>query len=284
MVQMEQVRFGYGREELFSDVELALEPGNIYGLLGLNGAGKSTLLRLMTGLLFPRSGRIRVLGQDPGRRAPGFLSRVFVLPENLDVPSVTDREYVASRAPFYPGFDRERMARCLDELEVAGGGRKLSQLSHGQQKKFLLSFGLASGASLLVLDEPTNGLDIPAKGLFRRLVAEALREDRTFVVATHQVRDVESLVDGLVILHEGRILFNLSVATASAGLRTARESRRPEDDANGLVYLEPALGGFATVRRVRSAGDHRLDLELLFKAVITNPGACADISRTEERA
>lgn len=283
MVQMEQVRFSYGREELFNDVELALEPGNIYGLLGLNGAGKSTLLRLMTGLLFPRSGRIRVLGQDPGRRAPGFLSRVFVLPEDLNVPGVTHREYIASRAPFYPEFDRERMARYLDELEVPGG-RKLSQLSHGQQKKFLLSFGLSSGASLLVLDEPTNGLDIPAKGLFRRLVAEAVNEDRTFVVATHQVRDVESLIDALVILHEGKILFNLSVATASASLRTGREARRPVEDANGLIYLEPAVGGFATVRRIRSAGDHRLDLELLFKAVITNPGACADISRSEERA
>ena len=283
MVQMERIRFGYGREELFSNVELALDPGNIYGLLGLNGAGKSTLLRLMTGLLFPRSGRIRVLGEDPGRRAPGFLSRVFVLPEELNVPGATQREYIASRAPFYPGFDRERMARYLDELEVPGG-RKLSQLSHGQQKKFLLSFGLASNASLLVLDEPTNGLDIPAKGLFRRLVAEALSEDRTFVVATHQVRDVESLIDGLVILHGGRVLFNRSVAAASATLRTGRETSRPDEDANGLIYLEPAVGGFATVRRDRSAGDHRLDLELLFKAVIANPGACADISRTEERS
>ena len=283
MVQMEQVRFGYGREELLRDVELVLEPGNIYGLLGLNGAGKSTLLRLMTGLLFTRSGRIRVLGQDPGRRAPGFLSQVFVLPEELNIPGVTNREFIASRAPFYPGFDHERMASYLDELEVPGG-RKLSQLSHGQQKKFLLSFGLASGASLLVLDEPTNGLDIPAKGQFRRLVAEALREDRTFVVATHQVRDVESLIDGLVILHEGKILFNRSVAAASANLRTGRETRRPDVDASGLIYLEPTVGGFATVRRDRGAGDRRLDLELLFKAVITDPGACADLSRTEERA
>ena len=282
MVQMEQVRFGYGREELFRDVELVLEPGNIYGLLGLNGAGKSTLLRLMTGLLFPRSGQVRVLGQDPGRRRPGLLSRIFVLPEALDVPSLDDREFVAVRAPFYPGFDHERMARYVEELEVPTG-RKLAQLSHGQQKKFLLSFGLASGASLLVLDEPTNGLDIPAKGLFRRLVAEALSDDRTFVVATHQVRDVESLIDRLVILHEGKVLFNRSLAAASARLRTARETSRPDEDPEGLIYLEPAVGGFATVRRDPNAGDHRLDLELLFKAVITNPGACVGIFPTEER-
>ena len=175
MMQMEQLRFGYGREELFRDVDLVLEPGNIYGLLGLNGAGKSTLLRLMTGLLFPRSGRIRVLGSEPARRRPGLLSRLFVLPETINVPTLTDREFVAVRAPFYPEFDHERMARYIDDLEIPGG-RKLPHLSHGQQKKFLLAFGLASGASFLVLDEPTNGLDIPAKGLFRRLVAEALSE------------------------------------------------------------------------------------------------------------
>ena len=282
MVQMEQLRFGYGREELFRDVELVLEPGNIYGLLGLNGAGKSTLLRLMTGLLFPRSGCIRVLGSEPGRRRPGLLSRLFVLPETINVPMLTDREFVAVRAPFYPGFDHERMARYVDELEIPGG-RKLPHLSHGQQKKFLLAFGLASGASFLVLDEPTNGLDIPAKGLFRRLVAEALNDDRTFVVATHQVRDVESLIDRLVILHEGKVLFNRSLAAASASLRTAREPSRPDEDADGLIYVEPAVGGFATVRRDRSAGDHRLDLELLFKAVITNPDTCAGILGTKER-
>ena len=148
----------------------------------------------MTGLLFPRSGRIRVLGSEPARRRPRWLSRLFVLPETINIPTLTDREFVAVRAPFYPGFDHERMARYVDELEIPGG-RKLPHLSHGQQKKFLLAFGLASGASFLVLDEPTNGLDIPAKGLFRRLVA------------THQVRDVESLIDRLVILHEGKVLF-----------------------------------------------------------------------------
>ena len=224
----------------------------------------------MTGLLFPRSGRIRVLGSEPARRRPRWLSRLFVLPETINIPTLTDREFVAVRAPFYPGFDHERMARYVDELEIPGG-RKLPHLSHGQQKKFLLAFGLASGASFLVLDEPTNGLDIPAKGLFRRLVA------------THQVRDVESLIDRLVILHEGKVLFNRSLAAATTSLRTARELSRPDEDAGGLIYVEPAVGGFATVRRDRSAEDHRLDLELLFKAAIANPDACAGILGTEER-
>ena len=276
MVQAERICFGYGREELFRDIDLVLAPGNIYGLLGLNGAGKSTLLRLVVGLLFPVSGRLRVLDHEPARRAPGLLSRLFVLPEELNVPRVTDREYIALRAPFYPGFDHERMARYLDELEVPKR-RKLASLSHGQQKKFLLAFGLASDASLLVLDEPTNGLDIPSKGQFRRLVAEALTDERIFVIATHQVRDVESLIDQLVVLHEGKILFNQTISAVSGNLRTSFDTGRPDEGTDGLLYLEPTVGGFASVRKDRSRGDHRLDLELLFKAVITSPDAVTSI-------
>ena len=280
MIHAERLCFGYRREELFRDMDLVLASGNIHGLLGLNGAGKSTLLRLVTGLLFPVSGRLRVLGDEPARRTPAFLSRVFVLPEELNVPGITDREYIVVRAPFYPGFDHERMDRYLDELEVPKG-RKLASLSHGQQKKFLLSFGLASDASLLVLDEPTNGLDIPSKGLFRRLVAEALTDDRTFLIATHQVRDLESLIDRLVVLHEGKVLVNRSIAAIGASLRTSFETRRPEAGTDELLHVEPAVGGFAAVRKDRSAGDHRLDLELVFKAVITSPGAFTGVLGAE---
>ena len=186
------------------------------------------------------------------------------------------------RAPFYPGFDHERMARGLDAFEVPTG-RKLASLSHGQQKKFLLSFGLASGASLLMLDEPTNGLDIPSKGLFRRLVAEALTGDRIFVIATHQVRDVESLIDQLVILHDGKVLLNRSVSALSDRLGTFVETSRPEEDADGLLYVERTVGGFAVVRKDTGAGDRWLDLELLFKAVITNPASGASVLHTVNR-
>lgn len=279
MVHVEQLGFGYGRTELFREVGLDLAPGRIYGLLGLNGAGKSTLLRLMAGLLYPTSGRVRALGNEPARRTPSYLSRLFVLPEALDIPRLTDREYIAVRAPFYPGFDHERMARFLNELEVPTG-RKLARLSHGQQKKFLLSFGLASGASLLMLDEPTNGLDIPSKGLFRRLVADGLTDERTFVIATHQVRDVESLIDELVVLHDGKVLLNRSISALSGRLGTSIESSRPEEDDDGPLYVERTVGGFAVVRNDTGAGDRRLDLELLFKAVVTSPAGCARVLHT----
>lgn len=283
MVELKGLRFGYGREPLFRDADLTLHPGAIYGLLGLNGAGKSTLLRLIAGLLFPASGEVSVLGHEPARRKPAFLSSLFVLPEEFNLPGLTDREYVAAHAPLYPAFDRDRMEHHLEELEVPRG-RRLTELSQGQKKKFVLSFGLATSVPLLMLDEPTNGLDIPSKGLFRRLVAEALEEDRIFVVSTHQVRDVEALVDAILVLHNGKVLFQGSVHEVSNRIRFALDPSRPDERSAGLLYAEPTVGGFASVWNDPNAGDGRLDLEMLFKAVIARPDAFASLSTAERRS
>ena len=279
MLKARHVNFGYGADPLFLDTDLTLAPGHVYGLLGLNGAGKTTLLKLMTGLLFPNSGQIDACGHDPVRRDPGFLAKVFLLPEELNVPGVTGREFVAVRSPFYPDFDQARMQRFLDEFEVPGN-KRLTALSHGQQKKFLLSFGLACNASLVLLDEPTNGLDIPSKGLFRRLVAESLRDDQSIVVSTHQVRDVESLVDLIVILHEGKVLLNHTVSELCENLRFAVSGNRPEAG-DGLIYTERTVGGYASVWKDRGSDEGGLDLELLFKAVIANPVTCAKLLTAE---
>lgn len=282
MIELKQVGFGYKKEALFKGANLTLVPGNIYGLLGLNGAGKSTLLQLMAGLLFPDEGDMNVLGFEPAKRSPNLLAEIFFLSETIIVPNVTDVEYISVHAPFYPNFDHQHMKRCLAEFEIPAG-KTLASLSHGQQKKFLLSFGLSCRTRLLVLDEPTNGLDIPSKGLFRRLVAESLSEEQIFVVSTHQVLDVESLIDSILILHEGKILFNQNVGAVTDNLRMSQSATLPED-ASDLLYSEPVLGGYATVSIDRSAPDGRLDLELLFKAVIANPGAYKKIFEVNKEA
>ena len=270
MIEIKELYFSYGRKDLFQNMDLALRPGNIYGLLGLNGAGKSTLLKLMTGLLFPTTGTLTALEYDPAKREPGLLSKLFVLPEELNAPGITDREYVIARAPFYPDFDHGRLDRYLQEFDLPRG-RKLTTLSYGQKKKFLLSFGLACNASLVMLDEPTNGLDIPSKGLFRRLIAEALSDQQIFIISTHQVRDVDSLIDPIVILHEGTVLFNHTLAQVTSQIRMSYSVSRPDDNAEGLLYSEPTVGGFNTVWKDSNAADGRVDLEVLFKPVIASP-------------
>jgi ABC-2 type transport system ATP-binding protein len=273
MIQVRELEFGYRRETLFRDMDLALTPGNIYGLLGANGAGKTTLLKLMTGLLFARAGSLQSLGHDPARRDPGLLAQVFVLPEELNVPSVTEREYLAVRAPFYPRFDHTCFERYVTEFELPRG-RKLTALSYGQKKKFLLSFGLACQSALLLMDEPTNGLDIPSKGQFRRLIAEALTDERLFVISTHQVRDVAALIDPIVILHEGRVLLSQSLGEISAHIRMQHVALRPADDTAGLLHWEPAVDGFWTVWEDAGAGGGQIDLEVLFNTVISRPDVC----------
>jgi ABC-2 type transport system ATP-binding protein len=279
MVDIEQLDFAYGRSRLFAGLSLSLGPGNIYGLLGLNGAGKSTLLKLMTGLLFPGAGRISALGHEPAARRPAFLADVFVLPEELNLPAITGEEYVRSLAPFYPRFDAESFDRYRTQFDLPLG-LKLTGHSYGQKKKFLLAFGLASGTRLLVLDEPTNGLDIPSKSLFRRLVAQAATEERIFVISTHQVRDVEALIDPLILLHDGRVLLQASMSEIAGRIRMSQgDAASPRDAA--VVYEEPAVGGAWRVW-AEPDDDGRIDLEVLFNAIVAEPATFTRLFDREE--
>jgi len=268
MVTIESLTFGYGRGALFNELALRLAPGNIYGLLGVNGAGKSTLLKLISGLLFATRGTVRSLGQDPAKRAPSFLLDVFVLPEDAQAPNMQAADYLRARAPFYPRFDRAAFERYLRDFELPSSGN-LAALSHGQQKKFLLAFGLASQAKLVLLDEPTNGLDIPSKSLLRRVITEALTPDRLFVISTHQVRDLGTLMDPIVILHQGRVLLNRTLAEIGSQLHMTQQASPPAASTPNLLFSEPTVGGFWSLWR--GGVDGALDLEVLFNAIVAKP-------------
>jgi ABC-2 type transport system ATP-binding protein len=277
MVDLQGITFGYGkRERLFDRLNLTLEPGNVYGLLGRNGAGKTTLLRLAAGLLFPREGSARVAGKDVGRRTPSFLRELYFVPEEFHTPALSPVELARLYGVFYPRFDHAAMMRYLADLEV-DAQRTMAAMSYGQKKKVLLAFAVATGCRLLMLDEPTNGLDIPAKGQFRRLLAGAAADDRVIVVSTHQVRDLEHLIDPIVILEQGQIVFQHSVEEISGTLavRDAAAAGPPDDDA--ALFVEPGtgIGGAATGRALVTAGSTPLaetavDLELLFNSVIAD--------------
>ena len=268
MVNIESLFFGYGRGALFKELSLGLTPGNIYGLLGVNGAGKSTLLKLMAGLLFPAAGSVRSLDHDPAQRKPSFLLEVFLLAEDAQAPNMQAADYLRANAPFYPRFDRAAFERYLREFELPSAGN-LAALSHGQQKKFLLAFGLATQARLVLLDEPTNGLDIPSKSLLRRVITEALTPDRLFVISTHQVRELGPLMDPIVILNKGRVLLNRTLAEIGAQLHMTQQSSPPAADTPNLLFSEPTVGGFWSVWR--GGGDGPLDLEVLFNAIVAKP-------------
>ena len=204
MIDVKDIRFSYSaKQPLFNNLSLTLEGGHIYGFLGKNGAGKTTLLKNMVGLRFVTSGRCEAFGVDVRKRDPHVLNRIYFLPEEVWLPDVSIESYRKVYAGSWPTFNNDYFQHCLRSFDI-NPTAKLKKMSFGQQKKAAISFALATNVNVLLLDEPTNGLDIPSKGIFRKLAAELVDENRCIVLSTHQVRDLETLIDTVVVLDEGR--------------------------------------------------------------------------------
>ena len=264
MVRIRNLHFGYSRRvPLFENLNLDLDRGHIYGLLGKNGAGKTTLLKNIVGLAFPWAGTCLVDSQVAATRHPALLEDLFFLPEEVYVPALTAEQFVAHTAGFYPRFDTGQLYDYLQELEVPRG-QKLNKFSHGQQKKFMIAFALATNTSLLVLDEPTNGLDIPSKMQFRRLLASALSEERCMIISTHQVRDLESLIDTVVVVHGREIVLNADLDRLAEQLTFATGAAA---EAPGAFHVSTSVRGPVAVRPNETGAYSRVDLELLFNAL-----------------
>ena len=272
MLELDAVSFSYKKKKpLFQDLSININPGGIYGLLGKNGAGKTSLLRIMAGLLSPQAGAATAFGRPVRRRHPDTLTDIFFVPEEFFLPAITGEQYVKAYAPFYPAFSREVFDDCSGEFAVDTSA-KLTTLSYGQRKKFLVTFALATGSRLVLFDEPTNGLDIPSKSQLRRLLVTHLTDDRAFIVSTHQVRDLSNVIDPIVMIDNGRIVFEYSVAEIDGSLRS-RVTREPDEEIT--IYREEALGGYAVIEKAPASGDEQVDVELLFNAVTDRPEAVA---------
>ncbi len=271
MVELNNIHFSYKKKKpLFNGLQMQLTSGSIYGLLGKNGAGKTSLLKHISGLLFPNSGESLVNGHRVSEREPELLQDIYFIPEEFALPPASINKYVASIAPFYPNFDRAQLNIYLDEFELARD-EKLSAMSYGQKKKFLIAFGLATNARLLILDEPTNGLDIPSKSQFRKIMASALTEDKLIIISTHQVRDLENLIDVVVVLEKGQIVFKHSTAAISEKLRFVQDIKGATPDE--VLYYEEAGGRKPGILKNISEQESRIDLEVLFNGIVKNSAA-----------
>lgn len=266
MISLNALTFGYGKKVLFDKMDLKLVPGGLYGLLGLNGAGKTSLLKLVAGALVPTAGSANVYGRVPADRSVDHLADVVFVAEDPWVPALTANQWVARQLPFRPLFDRAEFENYLGQFAV-DPTVLLTKLSYGQKKKFALAAALASGAHTVLLDEPTNGLDIPSKGQFRQVLARAARPDRIIVVSTHQIRDLESLLDPLVIMDKGKVPFVLDPASLGERLATVRLTSL---EGRPVVHaLRDTLGWAAVLAEPSESGTP--DLELVFGAAIAEP-------------
>ncbi|MBR1415827.1 MAG: ATP-binding cassette domain-containing protein [Prevotella sp.] len=267
MIDIHDISYRYPgqKQPVFSDFSLKLSENRIYGLLGKNGTGKSTLLYLIAGLLSPKTGTVRVDAVDAKKRQADRLADIFLVSEEFELPALSLDAYVALIEPFYPRFSHEVLNRCLEAFELPTS-LDLHALSMGQKKKVYMSIALAANTRLLLMDEPTNGLDIPSKSQFRKVVAENMSDDRTLIISTHQVHDVEQLLDHVLFLSERELLMDAEMSDLTD--RYVFEVRTPQEMDDTVIYAEPSLqGNMVMARRQEGQPETLVNLELLFNAV-----------------
>ncbi len=269
MIAINGVSFWYKRRKpVLENISLQLDAGGVYGLLGSNGVGKTTLLHLLNGLLTPKSGAVQVAGQEPRKRQVSCLEKIFYVPVEFDLPALRVSAYGQRYQPFYTRFNKKVWETALQTFGIAQTA-SINDLSYGQKKKVLLSFALASGCEILLFDEPTDGLDIPSKDHFRRLLSNYIDDGKIAVITTHHVYDVAMLLDHVVVLKDTSLLLQASISALSARMHTIITPKMPSGD--DIIYSERVPGGFHCL--VKNTGDEEgpLDLELFFKALQRYP-------------
>lgn len=280
MIDIRGLEYRYKRQtKLLSGINLQIYSGRINGLLGKNGEGKSTLLKLVSGLLFPIEGKINVLGNEPRLRNPKLLQDLYFLPEELPDTKLSVEAFERVYAPFYPNFSSSTFYKYLSEFTIEIKTSNINELSYGQKKKFMIAFGMATCAKVILMDEPTNGLDIPSKRQFRRMVASATNDNCCIVISTHQVLDLENLIDNIIIMDEHQIVFNETVDNVTKKLLfRATDSFEKNDE---IIYSEDSLSGYNQVLANKNSEESKLDIELLFNAVTFDKNKIKKILKTD---
>lgn len=281
MIKVENLSFTYPKSKhmVLHDFSFSLEAGRVYGLLGRNGAGKSSLLYLITGLLTPKKGKIMYHDINVRSRLPMTLQDMFLVPEEFELPSISLKKYIDLNAPFYPNFSKEDMYKYLHCFEM-DMDVNLGALSMGQKKKVFMSFALATNTSLLLMDEPTNGLDIPGKSQFRKFMASGMTDNKTIVISTHQIRDIDKMLDSVMIMDESRVLLNESTVHICEKLCFKESDDRSLIDK--ALFAVPSLHGNSLLLLNEHNEDSDINIELLFNAILAQPQKIANLFHAQE--
>ena len=262
MVDIKNLSFSYGSNAVLENISLHLEEGRIYGLLGENGVGKTTLLTLLCGLKKTEKGTISIDGCDPYKRQPSLLQTIYYLPDEVMPYNQTGTCFARFAGRFWPGFEMDKFLSIMREFET-DPGKKMNKMSAGQLKKTYIAFALACNTKYLFMDEPTNGLDIPSKAQFRKAVGLYTPEDSTIVISTHQVRDLENIIDPIIILDRCDVLLNASIEKISEKLYFDYGTTLHQ----GALYSEQLPGGFIQVLMNTEGLESKVNTEALFNAV-----------------
>lgn len=276
MIQISNLAFSYGSAEVLKNITMSLEPGRVYGLLGENGVGKTTLLTLLCGLKKVGSGSISVDGKDPFKREPELLSNQYYLPEDVAPLRIKAIDWARSCGKFWPKFNIDKFSAIMTEFEN-DENKRMDAMSAGQLKKSYIAFALATNAEYIYMDEPTNGLDIPSKSQFRSAITKHTSEASTIVISTHQVRDLENVIDPIIILDKRDVLVNASLEQISSKLFFDYGTTLHTES----LYTEQLPGGFIQVYPNTTGEESNVNIEALFNAVHKNKELVKNLLKNE---
>lgn len=262
MIQIQNLGFSYGNFPVLNNINLQLEEGRIYGLLGENGVGKTTLLTLLCGLKKPQTGSIIIDSHNPYKREPSFLTESYYLSDEVAQMNMSAQEYAKSYGKFWEKFQIEKFLEIMGIFEN-DPAQKMNKMSCGQLKKTWISFALACNTRYLFMDEPTNGLDIPSKAQFRKAVTKYTSEDSTLLISTHQVRDLENIIDPIIILDRQDVLLNATLEEIASKLYFDYGTEKIE----GALYSELVPGGNVQVLLNSTGEESKVNIEALFNTV-----------------
>lgn len=259
MVSINDLGFSYGNKLVLKNITMTLEEGRIYGLLGENGVGKTTLLSILCGLKKPSAGSVLTDGRKPFDREPALLTEQYYLSDDNAPVHMKAVEYAKNYGKFWEKFEISKFLELMEIFET-DPHQMMDRMSTGQLKKTYICFALACNTRYLYMDEPTNGLDIPSKAQFRKALAKYTREDSVVLISTHQVRDLENIIDPIIILDRQDVLLNATLQEISEKLYFDYSSEVKE----GALYSELIPGGCIQVSNNTTGQESKVSIEALF--------------------
>jgi len=263
MIRCKNLSFDYKKEKVFDGFDWELREGSIVGLLGPNGAGKTTLFKILTGLIFPKEGEVRVGGFEPKKREEDFYRKLTYVGEELATPNMSPYEYGKICGPLYPNFSEEVFLDLVDKFDF-DKDKKFTSFSAGDLRKAWLALSLACRTEILLLDEPSKALDINAQSVLRRSLAEASAEGVKILLSTHHVRELEGLLDYVALIDRGGILrYSGAVEELHQDFHLSYHQQKEELPKKALAYRN-STRGWAALQWGASQEPVEIPLELLF--------------------
>lgn len=267
MIRIKNLCFAYKSQSIYRHLDAEINTSGAYGLFGRNGSGKSTLLKLMAGLLTPDTGDIQILRFQPRKRQPDFLNQIYILPEEFHLPDLTSTKLAQIQAPFYPKFSLDLYNEYI-EIFAVPTTRRFSEMSLGQKKKVTIALALATLTPILLMDEPTNGLDIVSRSMFQEFMRRPEQRERVVLISTHQAHDLENIIDNIWFIENGKVLLSAPIGEINQALRMGVNDTLTAD---GVIYHEKIGQQYFWVAKNQSSVSTDINVELLYKALSINP-------------